>query len=99
MRKRLQLNELSVKDPAGDVEQAVHLRVVNAVVDDVADLSRGDEVLRPQDCELLRYTRSFDAKAQLQFTDALLAVAKQLQNTNARRMAEGFEEFRLEDLK
>src|SRR5713101_2466170 len=79
-----------------DVQELVDLAITKPVEDGVPHLSRVHQVVHPQDGELLRHGKALNEEGKLHLADALLAFAKELQESDPRRMAERLEQLRLE---
>ncbi len=68
---------MALEDTAANVEQLVHVRTTEPVAGTVSGLPRFDQVLHPQDGELLRDGRPSLTISLLQLPEALLPIAEQ----------------------
>ena len=83
------------QDPAGDEQQLAHLRSAHGV-DDLAALAPGDHQRRvSKDGELLGEAARLDGDRGQQLVHRVVALGQQLEDADAPRVAEGFEELGL----
>ncbi len=89
---------MGFEDLASDLQQLADPRVPEPIVDQVAGLAGVDQVLHPQDGQLLGGTGALGSQFHLELADALLPGLEQLQDPDASRVRQGLKELRLEVL-
>jgi len=87
-----------LEDLSGHIQQLVDLTIAKSVKNDVAFPTGVDQVLHPQDGQLLRNRRALGRQCQLHLGDALLAVAEKLEDADSGRVRKGLEELGLKAL-
>jgi hypothetical protein len=97
-KELLRADEVIVEDPPRDVEQVRDQGVAYGVPHADAILASVDDVVAPQDSQLLRDQWLFRAKSLVQLLYVLFAVDQEFQDPNAKGMRERSEERGLECL-
>lgn len=89
---------MRLEDLSGHVQQFVDLTIPKSVKDDVALPARIDQVLHPQDGQLLRNGRALGRHGQLHLGNTLLPLAEKLEDSDSGRVRERLEKLGLEAL-
>jgi hypothetical protein len=89
-------NQLIVEYLFRDIKQSKDRAVSDRVVDVQAFFATGHDIASAQDCELLGQRALFNLQKITELIHPELSMAKCIQNGNAERMSQGFEEFSFE---